>query len=138
MATPLQPGEQRTFLVDSRDPFFRTGILLAEGTTYKFSVPPAEWHDYNCPPTGPEGSAAPHLFMSWFDGLRQAPKFNWMALIGTIDDDHEATFNIINDLNYNCPKSGELCCFANDVNFPIFYWNNTGSMSVVVSLLHSK
>ena len=135
MATPLQPGEQRQFDLDSRDPFFKTGILFAEATSYQFSVlPPAQWHDYKCKPTGPEGSPAPYFYMSWFEGLRQAPKFNWMALIGTIDDDPAATFNIINGLSYVSPKSGELCCFANDVNFPIFYWNNTGSMTVVVSL----
>jgi hypothetical protein len=54
----------------------------------------------------------------------------WFALIGAIDSDSSTQF-LIGTQSVSAPvRTGQLCCFANDV--PGFYWNNKGAIQLIV------
>lgn len=114
----------------------RTGLMLEIGRRY--TVEPVNglhtWTDFTTTTTihgaasDQYGLSAP--FMKMFEAWREVPTANWFRLCGEIDG---TTPREIELPNFESWESGELSLFPNDV--PGFYFNNSGSVTVVISAL---
>jgi hypothetical protein len=68
--------------------------------------------------------------MKALEPLRRMQHQNWFELIGAVNSQIATAFSIGSACDYTANVSGELTCFANDVE--AFYWNNYGEVVLVV------
>ena len=54
----LAPGESRSFVVEARRDWHRTGLVIEHGATYRLTYLGARWRDAEAPPCGPDGQEA--------------------------------------------------------------------------------
>lgn len=118
--------EAQTGTVKARDRSNRVADL-EPGITYEIEVAPgATWKDAFIE-AGPQGYTA--WWLKPFERLRRHPESPWFALIGAVEDGEH--FLIGRGTVVPTRSGGELRCYANDVDF--MYWNNSGSIDVVVT-----
>lgn len=128
----ISPVEIR---VSSRRRWVHTGFPLVAGATYRIEVPPGQhWWDLYIR-YGPEGGVTGPLQRGLADKLRvkghASRKAEYFTLIGTIGESIEHAFVIgAGPCVFTAPISGELVCFANDLDSA--YWNNFGSMKLSI------
>ena len=107
----------------------RTGIQLLEGEKYLLEAD-GKWVDWFIP-HGPEGDPSDSFYMRVFESYRRIKHENWFTLIGALNSDISTAFRIGAKCTYRAVSSGELTCFANDVEG--FYWNNRGEVVIKVA-----
>ena len=122
-------GESANSQIRARLHWNETGIQLVAGEQYLITAS-GEWVDFFIK-HGPDGDPSPNAYMRSFESQRRMPNEFWFALIGGLDSNLETAFLIGSRCQYTAVKSGQLCCFANDVDW--FYWNNWGSVSMTVT-----
>ena len=127
----MEIGERRTVVVDSREHWNNTGIMLKGGCRYATATS-GMWHDANkaCDATGWVSDSA---LIKDLEHFRRVRDDNWFALIGACDQNRRTEFLIGNAPEFTAPQDGELTCFANDA--PFMYWNNSGSIELTVTRL---
>jgi hypothetical protein len=106
-----------------------TGIQLGAGERYSMSAA-GRWIDWFTP-HGPEGDPSDSFYMRAFERLRRMKDENWFELIGALNSDITTAFPIGKGCLYEAQASGELTCFANDVEE--FYFNNYGQVTLTVT-----
>jgi hypothetical protein len=126
---PLDVGRSATVLVDAREQWNRTGLILTEGQSYSFYVPGEEfWRDGALEVTA---DGYTRFWLSPFGYLKRVPRANWFRLVGQIGHLPSERFVIGMGLSGHAPRvTGELVCFANDI--PWMYWNNSGLIKLTV------
>jgi hypothetical protein len=72
---------------------------------------------------GEAWDSLPHKLAQLVHGKR-VDSANWFALIGTIDKTHP--WVITDGAIVTAPATGTLTCYFNDVQFEVFYRNNSG------------
>ncbi len=118
--------------VDSRRWWSPSGVRVRRGEVYAIEVPPGQtWRDASnvC---GPEGYEIEKLerWIRW----RRRRDLPWFALVGATGKDESQTFPVLKGIaEWTAAAGGELYFYANDVK--VMYWNNHGSMKVVVRRL---
>jgi hypothetical protein len=122
-------GETRTVPVLAKPHWNLTGIQVAAGETYTMSAA-GRWVDWFIP-HGPEGDPSDSFYMKAFEPLRRMKDENWFELTGALNSDIATAFPIGKGCQYTAPASGELTCFANDVEG--FYFNNYGQVMLTVT-----
>ena len=122
-------GETQTAIILAKPHWNLTGIQLLAGEQYTMSAE-GRWVDWFIP-HGPEGDPSDSFYMKAFEPLRRMKKENWFALIGALNSDIASAFLIGAGCNYAAQTSGELTCFANDVEG--FYFNNYGQVTLSVT-----
>jgi len=107
-----------------------TGILLRPDMRYDL-VAEGRWIDlFIC--SGPEGNPRPTWSQRQLGCRLRAPDALYFTLIGALDRDLATIFAIgARRVGWSPPRAGQLTCFANDV--PGFYWNNRGSVRLMVT-----
>ncbi len=101
-----------------------TGIELEAGRKYGLRAEGHWWDAFiRCSAAGYRNT----LFRA-LENHRRVPGSDWFALIGSIDRDPAATFEIGTELLLTAPRTGRLWCFANDL--PGMYWNNWGAVEL--------
>ncbi len=125
----LQPGEKFSIGIHSRAKWNDTTLLLSKGEKYRLEAG-GKWYDATIP-TGPAGYSSPSLFFRLFEWQRRAPRANWFALIGSIEQRKPATFLIGDAKDLDVPEDGILYCFANDL--PAMYGNNSGYVELTAT-----
>ena len=121
-------GQPATVEIEAKTRWNETAIQLVAGEEYEITAS-GTWVDLIIP-HGPDGDPSPNLYMRLFEGLRRMPHENWFALIGALDSNQDTAFKIGSRCIYQVRQSGQLCCYANDVQGS--YWNNKGSVSLKV------
>lgn len=126
---PIEGKLRGTFRVDSRRHWNSTGLRLEKGHSYCFYVPPDQnWTDWFIK-SGPEGYCK--WYMRWAQPFRRVRSADWFTLIGCLAKDSRHPLIVGSGLRtFRSPKTSELFFFANDM-FGM-YWNNRGSVDVVV------
>jgi len=123
-----------SILVDARHYWCHTGLRMRGGLYYSFEIPLGQiWHDAHIE-SGPGGYpdgwiqkvGRPFLRLKKWSGEKVA----FFALIVTLDESLELASPVRVEKPWQVPRDGELVCFANDV--PCFYWNNRGSIRIIV------
>ena len=122
-------GETHSAPVKARPLWNGTGIQLIAGEQYTIAAA-GRWVDWFIP-HGPEGDPSDSFYLRAFESRRRMKNENWFALIGALNSDIGTAFPIGVGCTYAAPASGELTCFANDVEG--FYWNNYGEVLVTVT-----
>lgn len=117
--------DMRSAIITARSYWNETGVCLIKGHSYRFEAL-GNWTDsgITCTAAG---------FHRWWlqpvGKLKRVPEAAWFELIGSIE--RTEPFRIGESLvDFIAPASGYLFCFANDVSG--FYWNNKGSVVLVV------
>ncbi len=65
---------------------------------------------------------------------KRAPEFNWLALMGSLDQNDSEYFLIGKELRKTFTDSGRLSCFANDMKTGAFYLkNNWGKLTLSIT-----
>lgn len=121
-------GESATAKVRARVFWNETGIRLTAGEHYLMTAT-GQWVDFYLK-HGPDGGPSPNARMRAFEPKRRLPHENWFVLAGALDSDPGTAFAIGSHREYTAPASGQLTCFANDVEG--YYWNNWGSVLLTV------
>jgi hypothetical protein len=122
----LAAGDERTVRVCARPHWNHTGIAVKPGEVYELTAH-GSWSDasHTVTAAGYEiGKLAP---FRPFRRRRDAP---WFELIGALGESERSTFRIGEHASIPFDASGELVLYANDASF--MYWNNCGSIDVVV------
>lgn len=109
----------------------RTEIVITSGEHYLMTAT-GRWIDFYIP-HGPDGDPSPNAYLRSFESKRRVPEADWFTLIGAIDSQLATAFRIGSFCNYAASITGELTCFANDVDG--FYWNNWGHVTLSVTRL---
>ena len=125
----MNVGETKTAIVLAKPHWNLTGIQLVAGEQYAMSAE-GKWVDWFIP-HGPEGDPSDSFYMKAFEPLRRMKNENWFELIGALNSDIATAFPIGAARNYAAQASGELTCFANDVEG--FYFNNYGQVTLTVT-----
>lgn len=106
-----------------------TGIDLVDNQRYRISVVPnlgEPLRDASFEAKGIDGEewhSVAHKTAELVHGKR-IDDARWFALIGTVDKTHP--WVVIDGGVFTAPASGRLYCFFNDVQWEIFYRNNSG------------
>lgn len=107
-----------------------TGIIIEAGRRYDFFAT-GNWVDLVVR-SGPDGNPAPGWSQRLLQRQLRAQGQPYFRLIGALDRDPASMFPIGAALTgWEAPRGGMLTCFANDV--PGFYWNNSGSVILMVT-----
>jgi hypothetical protein len=116
-----------TVTVDAARRWNASGVTVRRGEVYAIEVPPGQkWHDASTE-HGPEGDEVDRL-KNWV-WLRRRRDQPWFALIGAVGK--RDPFPVRGGIpEWTAPADGELFFYANDVWF--MYWNNGGSINVIV------
>jgi hypothetical protein len=122
-------GAQQTVPVLAKPHWNPTGIQLTAGERYSISAQ-GRWVDWYIP-HGPEGDPSDSFYLKAVEHLRRMPKENWFELIGALNSDIATAFPIGKGCEYTAQATGELTCFANDVEG--FYFNNYGQVLLTVT-----
>lgn len=123
-------------LVVSKKRWNPTGMLLEAGRRYRITVPVGQtWVDWKIR-SGPEGKTSwlQFIFRPWLRLKKEnGRRAEFFTLIGTIGMSDERAFIIGKGPRDIRPTvSGELFCFANDVDSDSAYANNRGEMRIEV------
>lgn len=123
------------FKVDSKDPWYRTGIFLRKDHVYRFDVPKEQvWHDGPIRDVHPDGVIRAHLLLLHLT-LRMTFE-KWFCLLGCVNST-KPYFKIGSHVpEYSPPEDGELTCFANDSLWRDGYYyekNNEGWLEGTVT-----
>jgi hypothetical protein len=125
----MKIGEAASAVVRARPLWNNTGIQLTAGEKYSLSAK-GEWVDWFIR-HGPDGDPSASFYMKLFEPFRRKKDANWFELIGALSSDIATAFPIGGACDYAATVSGELTCFANDVE--AFYWNNYGEVVLTVT-----
>ena len=118
--------------VPSRQRWAHTGFALTSGKTYRIDVPTGQhWWDLYIR-YGPQGGTTGPLQRALAGKLSvKSAKAEYFTLVGTIEESLKNAFVIGAGLcTFTAPASGELVCFANDLDSA--YWNNFGTMKLAI------
>jgi hypothetical protein len=99
---------------------------VREGRKYEFEAS-GKWLDWFVPC---HADGYDSFLLRKFEKLRRVPDDKWFCLIGALDREPSSFFRIGNGGLWTAPRDGFLSCFANDL--PNFYWNNFGSIPLLV------
>ncbi len=124
----LEIGASAQTIIRARPRWNRTGVPLIAGYEYELRAT-GGWRDWRTQ-TDADGYASRTLLLRLTERLRRAPRERWFALIGAIDAEPKTQFHIGAFGRIMARSTGELTCFANDVNF--MYWNNHGALQLTV------
>ncbi len=125
----MNVGETARTTVKASEHWNHTGIVLTAGEKYEFAAS-GRWVDWYIP-HGPEGDPSDSFYMRLLEPRRRVKAENWFALIGAVNADVGTAFVIGVGGVHQLQTSGELTCFANDVEG--FYWNNYGEVQLNVT-----
>ncbi len=106
-----------------------TGVMLRAGVRYRITVAPgvgAPLRDAQYAArsiAGENWNSLAHKTASLLHGKRKDDA-NWFALIGTVDQ--QEPWVVRDGEVFTAPASGQLLCYFNDVQFALFYKNNSG------------
>jgi len=121
--------------VYARTRYNHTGIQVEAGFAYRLAAT-GEWRDAYIR-SGPDGygrDQVPVLFRPMFRMLERCRNHrtaNWFELLGSVGKDG-SPFRIGSGCaSWTAPASGELICFANDLDW--MRWNNAGSVALTVA-----
>ncbi len=138
--TILDIAQSKDVFVYGAEMYNRTGLMLEQGGTYRFTpYPDQTWYDdgTSCGPTGWQRDniqlGVKEIPMTLLEPFRRVPHAQWFALIGAIDNNDEHLFEIAEGADIRITKSGEFCPFANDLKR--FYGANTGRIKLRVTRL---
>jgi hypothetical protein len=127
----LAPGVPVEVTIRAHELWNRTGVAIEASATYLFEVRGDQhWFDFWIE-TDADGYS--RWWLKLVEGLRRVPTANWFALIGTLDGSLESAWVIGRGGQYTATASGELVCFANDIDS--MYWNNWGALVLTVTRL---
>ena len=125
----LRPGE--TFLTEpipNNVMWQATGVLLDQGVTYRFAVVEIpEWRDGR---SACDADGHDVWYLKPFGFKRRVPDVNWLALMGSIDQEDVFVIGMRRPL-YTATRTGQLICFANDASFA--YGNNHGWLKLQIT-----
>jgi len=130
----LDLGESHMFAVAAASKMNPAGLSVKAGESYAFSVPDDQtWTDktIECGPDGWTNDSVGSRVGKYFRRVRSA---NWFELIGVVGaNDRDENRVRIGDRKspLEMPESGELYCYANDIE-QLFYRNNKGVLTVTV------
>jgi hypothetical protein len=140
-ARSLGIGQTSAVLVNARDVWNDTGIVMERGASYGF-VATGAWRDasWKSGPGGIDGGVIHRLAARW----RRIPTSRWFCLIGEVHASDEpiegsalTALSIGEGGTFQSLYAGRLFAYANDVRlgmFPsAFYLNNHGSVSLRVT-----
>jgi hypothetical protein len=122
-------GEPVIAEIKARPFWNETGIQLILGETYLITAE-GQWVDFYIR-HDPNGDPSPNEYMRSFESQRRLPQENWFVLAGALNSDASTAFRIGSRRTYTPAASGQLTCFANDVEG--FYWNNWGHVTMTVT-----
>jgi hypothetical protein len=128
-ARNLRVGESAVRTVYARLHHNDTLLAVKAGQTYEFVVDAKQtWCDAGICKSA-DGYPS-KFFQKPFESGRRLPSVDWFVLCGEVDK--QEPFPIGAGTHYHrCQSSGLLSLFAND--HPLFYWNNSGEMRVLIS-----
>jgi hypothetical protein len=112
-----------------------TGIRLVAGGRYRIRVVPgvgAPLQDASFTArsiAGEDWTSVPHKIAELVHGKR-LDTARWFALIATIDKAY--AFIVTDGGEVTAPADGQLVCYFNDVQNPLFYKNNSGWVRLAV------
>ncbi len=69
-----------------------------------------------------------NMIASW----KRSPKSDWFVLMAEVTGNSEQ-IDLCRSQEFQTARAGQLILYANDV--PIFYWNNSGVIEVLISRL---
>jgi hypothetical protein len=126
----LKIGESAEFWVHAEIRWNDSGIDLVAGGKYDLVVLGSQtWNDSSIV-SSTDGYTS-RLGQRIWERFRRVSLADWLELIGTIGKSTKDPFIIGSKLICFSPSiSGRLYCFANDL--PFMYWNNSGSIKVIV------
>jgi hypothetical protein len=130
----LSVGESAVTTVNAGNPENATGVLMQVGEVYEFDCPGAQcWNDAGVTITpGGKSPAFYRGYMSLFNRWKRCRNAPWFCLIGQTSQQKNDGFFIGDHIsNVKIAKEGQLIAYANDV--PCFYWNNGGSVILVIT-----
>ncbi len=104
-----------------------TQIEISKGEEYEFNTI-GSWKDLTIT-TDADGYT--NLYMQLFNRVKRAKQYKWFSLIGSLNQIKDKYFLIGKNNKIAFISSGNLYCFANDVNG--FYWNNFGHITLQVT-----
>ena len=127
-------------MVYASEAYNATGLMLAQGATYRFTPYPNQyWYDdgIKCSPSGWHRDnvqlGVKEIPMTLLEPFRRLATAQWFSLIGTIGQSDEHAFEIAEGVEITIKKSGEFCPFANDLSR--FYGANAGRIKLKVTRL---
>jgi len=135
----LVVGEARSdIVIRARVKWNPTGVLVNPGERYRLEAD-GRWSDLGicADADGFPSERAPRItrkLLEKFEPKRRMPAELWFCLIGTVGEAPPGFFRIGRQLTewvVGPGTSGELLCFANDVESA--YWNNFGSLTLTVT-----
>lgn len=133
----LAKGKSLTFLVSARKLWGDGVLCVSPGQVYRFEVTPGRDHWRDLVFKVDAQGRSPwfyRIYMSMFSKWKRAKGQPWFALIGNIGRaSTQNAFLIGKSSEHRFDEAGRLFGFANDVAG--FYWNNSGSLQVVVTRL---
>lgn len=128
----LTPGTSCRTLINARNPENNAGLSVEKGERYRVCVAKGHiWRDAsieNHPPCGSEGTTSMNMIASW----KRSPESDWFALMAEVTGNSEQT-DLCRSQEFQTARAGKLILYANDV--PLFYWNNSGVIEVLISRL---
>jgi len=129
----LAPGEEKVVSAFARLHWNHTRIAVDADETYDIAVRPGSlWKDasHEVPAKGYELRR-----LALFRPFRRQREASWFELIGAVGESERSAFRIGEHLAepVTFHASGELVLYANDARF--MYWNNCGSIDVIVRRL---
>lgn len=134
----LSIGQSQDVVVFASEFYNKTGLMLEQGATYRFTpYPDQHWFDdgIKCTPKGWHRDdvqlGVKEIPMALLEPFRRLPDAQWFSLVGAINNNEEFLFKIANDATVTITKSGEFSPFANDLSR--FYGANAGKIKVKVS-----
>jgi len=115
-----------------------TGVLVNPGERYRLEAD-GRWSDLGirADADGFPSERAPRIsrrLLEKYEHKRRMPAELWFCLIGSVGEAPQGFFRIgrqLADWVVEPAISGELLCFANDVESA--YWNNFGSLKLTVT-----
>jgi len=125
----MEIGDVQTTVVLAKPHWNATGIQMRAGERYSMNAT-GRWVDWFIP-HGPEGDPSDSFYMKAFEPFRRMKNENWFELIGALNSDMTTAFPIGKARDYEAQSSGELTCYANDVEG--FYFNNYGQVTLSVT-----
>lgn len=128
----LTPGTSCRTLINARNPENDAGLSVKKGERYRVCVAKGHiWKDAsieNHPPRGSKGTTSMNMIASW----KRSPKSDWFALMAEVTGNTEP-IDLYRSQEFQTAHAGQLILYANDV--PVFYWNNSGVIEVLISRL---
>jgi len=137
-AVTLAVGDSRSVEIVAREKWNPTGVLVGPGQRYAFAAT-GKWIDGGIP-CGPGGFTVDqahgiaHLIVKAGAPFLRVKNGRYFCVVGCVGRVRSSFFVIgTGRPDWSTSRSGLLECFANDV--PIAYWNNEGSVALVVTRL---